>query len=69
MIYSVVVMTAHSHPYRHASVIGGTWMSSSRSLIGPGVVFLLYTENVVKKCTHVTIINDTTTIPYSIMMS
>ena len=28
---------------------------------GPGVFFLLYTENVVKKCTHVTIINDNTT--------
>ena len=28
---------------------------------GPGVFFLLYAENAVKKCTHVTIINDTTT--------
>ena len=28
---------------------------------GPGVFFLLYTENVVKICAHVTIINDTTT--------
>ena len=33
IISSVIhlVVTAPSHPYRHTSVIGGTWMSSSLS--------------------------------------